>query len=448
MSEDALIDQLQQELAVPPQPSIFGLQAPPDPNALRALLQHLQAQQAVAQASQPAAMPFGALASAGKGAFTSIGQQLGGAIGQGLAPQPQGPSPQQQIGSAIQKAQQTYQQLIANGADENKARQVVTQQLVQAGVPGSPDVLAKAVQQGLENDFKKSETAKDTSQAALDASGVTQKQREADQNTWTTIKETPEYTIQQNKLGEVRSVKVSDKASLPPTPEQSAINDKIAERVANYDMTMTTAVGRGGKEARQDMLGRVLKLNPDYDEKNYEQSRKAVTAYAPGGQMYQQILKTQNAMNHLKALQEWGAALKQGDNVTANRIGNAFANEFNDPALSSYNAAAPTVANEVQSAIIKGGGSKEERLNRLKSYADTKNDESRNAAINTDRSLLGAQYRNNQKGYEAQSFRKDFEQKFPIEGGFPPPPGNSSNSSGNSGGWTVMPNGVRVRVKQ
>lgn len=454
-STEDVMNQLQGTLATPPQPSLFGIQAPPDPAALQALLRHLQAQKAVEDTGNTPG-PYGYLHDAGQKAFASIGQQLGGAVGGALNTPGQfgnaapAPDPRQAMASAIQQAQQTYQKLIANGVDENQARTTATKQLVQAGVPGAAEVLAKANTQGLDNAFKVAETAKDTSQSKMDDASIDEKARQEKQNTWTTIKETPEYTIQKNGLGEVRSTKVSDRASLPQTPEESANSDSIAQKIANYDLQMSDAVGRGNVQQRQDMLARVLKVNPDYDVKNFKQSADALRAYGPAGVQGQLVLKTQNAMNHLKALDEWGKALKNGDSTTASFIGNELAKQFNDPALSSYDTAASIVANEVSGAIVKGGGGVQERLARVKDFSDTKNDASRASAIGAARSLLGAQYKNNKNFYEKTTLRKDFEDRFPVEGGFPPPPGTNgaaATPTAGADGWTVMPNGVKVRIK-
>lgn len=437
MSADTqdMINQLQMQLATPPQPSLFGLTAPPDPSGLRALLQKLQAQQAVNQTGGTPGQ-YGYLHDAGQKAFAQVGQGLGAAIGGALNPPPtaaaQAATPQAQISSAIQSAQRNYQTLIGQGVAENTARTAVAKQMVSAGVPGAADVLAKSGQQGLEDLFKGAETAKDTSQAAMDTASIAQKAREEKGASWTDVGQNSDYKFQRNGLGEFRSVKIAEK-NPPLTADQSTNADAIAKKIANYDMQMSTAVGRGNVQQRQEMLGRVLAVNPDFDEKNFKQSTDALKAYGPSGVQGQLVLKTQNAMNHLAALDQWGKALKNGDSQTANKIGNFFASEFNNPALSTYDTAAPTVANEVSGAIIKGGGSAAERLERVKKYADTKNDASRAAALNADRSLLGAQYKNNQNLYEKTTLRKDFGDRFPVEGGFPPPPGTAAASPAS--GW-------------
>lgn len=436
-STDDMINQLQASIATPPQPSLFGIQAPPDPAGLRALLAKLQQQKYLSTVGQTGGQ-YGYLHDAGQSALANVGQQLGSAAGGALAQPPPGaapaaPSAQQQMSMAVQQAQKAYQAQIAAGVDENTARTNATKMLVAAGVPGAADVLQKAQGTSLENDFKKAETAKDTSQGKMDDASIAQKDREEKQNTWTTVKETPEYTIQKNALGEVRSVKVSDKASLPQTPEESANADNIAKKIASYDLQMSDAVGRGNVQQRQDMLGRVLKVNPDFDVKNFKQSQDSLKAYGPSGVQGQLVLKTQNAMNHLTALDQWGRALKNGDMKAAQTAANFFKGEFNDPSLSTYDTVAPIVANEVSGAIVKGGGGVQERLARVKDFSDLKNDEARSGAINGVRSLLGAQYKNNQNLYEKTTLRKDFADRFPIEGGFPAPPGTGSAPA--SKGW-------------
>lgn len=436
-STDDMINQLQASIATPPQPSLFGVQAPPDVAGLRALLAKLQQQKYLSTVGQTGGQ-YGYLHDAGQSALANVGQQLGSAAGGALAQPPPGaapaaPSAQQQMSMAVQQAQKAYQSQIAAGVDENTARTNATKMLIAAGVPGAADVLQKTQSTGLENDFKKAETAKDVSQGNMDDASIAQKKREADQNTWTTIKETPEYTIQKNALGEVRSVKVSDRASLPDTPEQIANKTILGKKVGDYDLDIASVVGRGSPKERQDFLANyVYPHNQDYDIKNFKQSQDSLKAYGPSGVQGQLVLKTQNAMNHLTALDQWGRALKNGDMKAAQTAENFFKGEFNDPSLSTYDTVAPIVANEVSGAIVKGGGGVQERLARVKDFSDLKNDAARSGAINGVRSLLGAQYKNNQNLYEKTTLRKDFGDRFPIEGGFPPPPGTGG---GASSGW-------------
>lgn len=450
-STDDMINQLQAQLATPPQPSLFGISAPPPQANLQALLGKLKQQQYLEQQSQPTGGQYGWLhdIATGKQGAATIGNYLGNAITGGLTQAPQGASPapdattspQAAMSGAIQQAAKAYQTLVSKGVPENQARQMASQMLVQAGVPGAADVLQKAIGTGLDETFKGAETAKDISQGKMDEASITQKQREADQNTWATIKTTPEYMIQRNKLGEVRSVKISDKASLPQTPEESAQADAIAAKIAGYDMHLSSAVGRGNVQQRQDMLGRVLKINPDYDEKNQKQSEDALKAYGPSGTQGQMILKTQNAMNHLTALDAWHTALKTGNTVAANKAQQYLQSEFNSDGpqganLSTFQAAAPIVANEVSSGLVKGGGSKDERLDRVATLSGAKGDAAFSGASSAMRSLLGAQYKNNKNLYETTTFRKDFEKRFPVEGGFPaPPPSGTAVAAAPTSGW-------------
>jgi hypothetical protein len=479
-SSQDMMNQLQMALATGPQQSLFGVTAPPDQSKLAGLLQQLKQQQFAQQQDAPTPGPYGYLHDAGKAAFTAAGQQMGTGVGGALqmigqqgdaanaaaqappvspesvgvqgVPGAQGPpSPTapttpppapltnpQAINAVLQRAKAINAAQISNGVPADAAKVNTLKFMVSQGVPGAEDQLVTAQQEVLKNASTQSQTSKDTAQGNAATDEISHRALDDASKQFTNRPDlsNPEYLAQQDGNGKITFTKRSDKASLPQTPEESSNADAIAQKIGNYDLQMSDAVGRGNVQQRQDMLGRVLKSNPDFDVKNFKQSQDALKAYGPSGTQGQMVLKTQNAMNHLEALDQWGRALKNGDSQTANAIGNSIASQFNNPALSSYNTAAPIVANEVSSAIVKGGGGVQERLARVNDFSNTKDDAARGSAINAARSLLGAQYKNNQNLYEQTTLRKDFDKRFPVQGSFPPPPGTGQQPQAPpSSGW-------------
>jgi hypothetical protein len=489
MDQQDLINKLliQQAMNQNQQPSFMGLQAPQDQSAVAGVLAKLKQQQVLDQANVPTPGPYGYLHDAGKAAFNSIGSNLGGqlaALGNGSvqpAPQPQGPAftmpppavdasgnpaqnlappvpipnagatPQQSMTNMVMAAKAYYASQVSNGIDPDQAKVNTAQALVKWGAPNSDEILDKANEQLLKNSQTRASTTKDTSQAASADSEVqdrTLKQaRETAQFIPRPDLSNSEYLAQQDpNTGKIDYTKRGDKMPPPPlTPQADAARDTIAQKIANYDLQLSTAAGRGGPEMRQDLLTRAIALNPDYDEKNFKQSADALKAYGPSGTQGQLVLKTQNAMNHLAALDEYGKALKNGDATKANQIANYLSGQFGGVPITTYQSVAPIVANEVSGAIVKGGGGVDEREQRVQALSGNLGDAARSGAINGMRSLLGAQYKNNQNLYEKTTLRKDFQDRFPVEGGFPAPPGVPSQATAatplpttNAQGWTLQ----------
>lgn len=445
-----MINQLQMQQMLPQQPSFMGIQAPPDPQAIRALLQHLQAQQAIAQTGNTPGQ-YGYLHDAGQKAFASIGQGLGGAIGGAMNAPPPNSGPSQQS-SQLMQARAKYAQDIAAGVPENTARQTAAQALVQAGFPQAPELLEKAVAAGNAATHQQSETDKNTGEVANYKSEINDRllkqARETAQFIPRPDKANSEYDAQQDpNTGKIEYSKRGDKMPPPPlTPAADSARDILAKKVANYDLQLGTAVGRGGGDLRQDLLTRAIAINPDYDEKNYKQSSDALKAYGPAGTLGQQTIKLQNAINHLGLLDQYGKALDSGDVKTANIISNKLSSEFGGAPIAGYNAIAPIVASEVSGALVKGGGGVEERAEKARELGAQLSTPARSAATQGMRNLLSAQYKNYQNNYEKTTRRKDFGDMFPVEGGF-----NASTetpAATGGGSWQDMGNGVKVRVKQ
>jgi hypothetical protein len=457
VSTQDMINQLLAQTTVAPQPSFMGLSGPPDPGQLKQLLSKLQQNQFLQNNSAPTPGPYGYLHDAGKSQMLSVGQALGNQVGMALPPgqvppQP-GQSPQtaptgapqspqaappgaaaeapaptltnpQSISAAIRQVSQAHQAMIASGLDPDVADYNAFKLATSLGVPGAADKLADAQDKVLKNAQTRAETAKNTSQSNMDNSDITKNDVENKSKQFKTTYTDPAGYFFIQTDGNGKSERVELKPGKPPfVPPDDASSDSIAQKIANYDLQLSTVAGRGGPEARQYWLTKALALNPDYDEKNFKQSQDALKAYGPSGTQGQMMLKTQNAMNHLDALDKWHQALQTGDTKAANAAAQYLSNEFGGAAISTYQAAAPIVANEVSSSLVKGGGSKEERTDRVAALTGTKGDAALSAATGAMRSLLGAQYKNNQNLYEQTTLRKDFDKRFPVAGGFPPPPG-------------------------
>jgi hypothetical protein len=450
---DSMINSLLAQTTVAPQPSFMGLQAPPDPSQVQALLSKLKQQQfSDRYAAAQTGGEYGWLNAPAALSMSAAGQKLGGILnapgglsgpGPNQPPQPQAAQGDQSapqtsqaaISAALMKGRQAYAAMINANVDPDVAQMHTLRLLTSLGVPGADDKLAEAQQTVLKNEQTRQAAAKDAGQNANYSNESANRdarlawdQQQANYTPRPDLSNS-EYIAQQvgGPNGRIVFEKRGDKLPPPPlTQAQDTSRDAIARKIANYDIQLGTAVGRGGGDLRQDYLQRALAINPDFDEKNFKQSSDALKAFGPSGTQGQMILKTQNAMNHLDALKSYGDALQTGDVNVINRASNFLSQQMGGIPITTYEAVAPIVANEVSSGLVKGGGGQEERLERVKALAAQLSGPQRNAAIDGMRSLLGAQYQNNKNLYEKTTLRHDFEDRFPVAGGFPAPPGVQS----------------------
>jgi hypothetical protein len=427
---DNMLAKLQMQLSQQQQgqnnPSLFGLQAAPDPNSTAALLKHLQDQQYVAQQGNPGGDWADQFGQAGKKDFARAGQNIGNMLGIGRPPQMDNSGVMAQR-SAIQGGKTDLAQGLSQpGADPNQVQIQVLTKLAQAGVPGAAEQLEKANDnaQKLATEKATAFAANSKGAASLDeirhrAAAEAHQAFEEDGQTWHYVSTTDGVAQYVNGHGEPKVVTVQPSKTIPGAPLDPTVMAGAAKDVANYKIPENQIYGRGMTASQKaDFHAQVIAANPDYDQRTFKQSNDAIKAYGPQGTLGQQTLKLQNAINHLGLLDQYGKALDSGDMKTANAVSNKLSQEFGGTAISGYNSIAPIVASEVSGALVKGGGGVEERAEKARELGSQLSSPQRTAATQGMRDLLKAQYGNYSKNYEKTTRRKDFQEMFPIEGGF------------------------------
>lgn len=385
-------------------PSFMGLQAPQDPNALNPLLGQLRQQQYQDQANAPTPGQYGYLHDAGKLQFNGVGQQLGQALGQALNPQAapaqQGPAftpapplttdagtpapnagavqppipnpgatPQQSITNMVLASKAYYAQQVQKGVDPDQAKVNAAQALVSWGAPGADEILDKANQQLLTNQKTKAETGKDTSQANMDTANIVNQQGERAQadrrlaldtnkDTWSTISDTPQTTVQRNALGEVR---VQQKM---PASQAAAANVSGDAMGAMLDSYHTTGVVPGGLARSPAMAGAFWNAEAQYQQQTGN-TAASVSAQKAGlkansdalTQTQKQLSQTTSYFDtmdkNIALAQTQANKLNLSDSPTMNAALAAWKAGTSDPEYAKYNVYFDSVANEY--AKIKSG---------------------------------------------------------------------------------------------
>jgi hypothetical protein len=459
MSADTqdMINQLQATLAQGQQPSIFGISAPPNPQALQALLGQLRQQQYQQQANAPTGGQYGYLHDAGKLQFNSVGQQLGQALAGatqmagpgGQAPQsvmqqiygdgsqssaPGTPSAangsgapgqaapgadqsapmpltsQSAIGAAIQKGKMIYQAQISQNVPPDVAKMTTLKALVSMGVPGADQALGDAQQSVLKNANTQSETSKNTSQSNMDTSDITKNDIENKSKQWNTIYTDPNgfYQLQKSGTGEVKRTELApNAAALVNTDPQTESNIATAIKSGQLPPLSGAALRT---PSGQRIMGMVT-ADGTYDSTNFAAKAKAMNGFSTGPQG--QAVKSFNvALSHLDTLGQAATALDNGTLKGPNQIGNAIASWAGSTAPTDFNAVKGIVGDEVTKAILGTGGGVADRQE-AKATIDAANSPAQlQSVIQKYQGLMAGQLAGLRTQYESSTGRNDFETKL------------------------------------
>jgi hypothetical protein len=105
----------------------------------------------------------------------------------------------------------------------------------------------------------------------------------------------------------------------------------------------------------QNIMARVVQINPDFDPTQFATRQKAEKDFATGKQGTS--VKSFNvAISHLGTLDQLADALNNGNVQLINKIGNAYATQSGGTAPTDFNAAKKIVADEIVKAIVGSGG--------------------------------------------------------------------------------------------
>lgn len=490
-STDDLVNQLLTQTTVSPTESVLGVQAPPDPTQLQALLGKLRQSQYQQQANQPTPGEYGFLHDAGRQQFNQAGQLLGNMLTApgGLkgppqaapqappfsvtppAPSPdgsapsaattpnitpnQGSTPQQSISNAVLAAKAYHQALIKQGTPADQAQVQTLSKMEEWGVPGASDKLAAAQEQLLKNAKEKAETTKDTSQgaAAMDeiaARKVDQqnRSRERDQSDTRLDIEQQNADTEKGKLALAASRGNIDLTANPPTSGESL----IARKMADGDMAIPNVSARNPAGARLAALA--FQLNPDLTQELYA-TRQAAYKAIGAGKAGDQVRSFNVAYSHIDTAQDAINALNNGDYPTANKIANRIATETGQPAPTNADTTLAMIKGELAKGIIGSHAGEEDRRNMLAGVTSANSPQELSGALGQAKQLLLGQASGVKHQYSPQlmgshykfedalspKFKNDL-QAYEAKADAAAAPTDTAGD-----GWQLV-NGVKIRLKQ
>lgn len=196
------------------------------------------------------------------------------------------------------------------------------------------------------------------------------------------------------------------------SPREAQNIDASIKMVGNGQLSYQEASSRLPGPLRLEFTRQLGEQFPDFSSPDFKVKAAALHDFATGTQG-QQLVKMQNASNHLTLLEQAGAALDNGDLQGINKFANFLGVQSGSTPQATYNALVPIVANEVMNATVKGGGGEQERQNTAATLSASLSGPQRSAAIGGIRGILGAQASNLKNQYQQATGRDDFDKKYP-----------------------------------
>ncbi len=138
---------------------------------------------------------------------------------------------------------------------------------------------------------------------------------------------------------------------------------------------------------------------------------KVVKDFSTGTQG-QMVTSFNTAIDHLQTMSELTDALKNRDTRLINLIGNKIAKETGEVAPTNFDSARRIVGAEIQKAIIRAGGTGEERKEAADAFSQANSPEQLAGTIETYKKLLGGQLKSLNQQYETGTGRKDFSKRL------------------------------------
>ncbi len=165
----------------------------------------------------------------------------------------------------------------------------------------------------------------------------------------------------------------------------------------------------------QQVMSRVLEINPNYNGADYTVAKNTENAFASGKQG-NTIRSFNVALSHLDTLGSLADALNNGDVQLINKAANAYSAQFGGTAPTNFASAKKIVGDEIVKAIVGAGGGVTDRQEAAKTINDAQSPEQLKQAIDTYKTLMVGQLQGLHQQYTASGGRKDFNSFLSQEG--------------------------------
>ena len=184
------------------------------------------------------------------------------------------------------------------------------------------------------------------------------------------------------------------------TPDQPST---MAQMVANYQVPLQTVLARTPLQARDNLMGQIKAINPQFQEQYYQTFQKTENDAATGD-----LGKSSKALNtmtgHLQVLKNASDALGGGNIPVLNKIAQSIGVQFGSDAKTTYDAIVHRLAPEVTKAYVAGGGTSGERGTNESDFASSLGQDQRNSNIGISAYLADSLIKANQDQYNRGTY--------------------------------------------
>jgi len=233
--------------------------------------------------------------------------------------------------------------------------------------------------------------------------------------------------------------------------------DQQAALIASYRAAPMTTTGGRANILAPTVMAKVMALNPNYDQKNYNAYGKLVTGFDSGKQA-DQMRFINNAFGHSELMSQYAQALTHGPSVTLTQLAQRVQTELGISAPTTFNALKNFVVPELVKSVVPSGGTEADRAAVERTLNAASSPEQIAGAIKMYQQVLGRQMQGLAQQYSVTG-NKDFEKYVApdlvptFRSALPLPPQAVSQlqegrvtTFGNGQKW-MLQNGQPVRVQ-
>ena len=186
----------------------------------------------------------------------------------------------------------------------------------------------------------------------------------------------------------------------------------LVKGVGNYEINPMTFAARLGN--REKMLEMVRQYNPDYDDTQYANKRRAIAQFGSGPQG-NTVRSLNVAIEHIDTLQRAADAMKNGQFTPGNKVYNEVAKLFGVTPPNTFEGMRDIVANEVVKGTIGNAGALTDRQEAAAKIKAAASPEQLKELMTGWTELMGGQVKGLEQQYAGASGLKDFRTRYLTE---------------------------------
>ena len=251
---------------------------------------------------------------------------------------------------------------------------------------------------------------------------------QVDKGVWSETFDLNGVQVQRNSLtNEIRTaasrppqIRVGLNNPEPPKGDFSKVGDdflntlpiqmrSMVKGVGNYEINPMTFAARLGN--REKMLEMVRQYNPDYDDTQYANKRRAIAQFGSGPQG-NTVRSLNVAIEHIDTLQRAADALKNGDFTPGNKVYNEVAKVFGVTPPNTFEGMRDIVANEVVKGTIGNAGALTDRQEAAAKIKAAASPDQLKELMTGWTELMGGQVKGLEQQYAGASGLKDFRKRY------------------------------------